>query len=92
MRRPAADRAAHLARLRTPTLILQGERDPFGRREEVAERPLSPRVRLHWLADGDHGLRPRKSSGRSAAEAWAEAVGICAAFLAELSAGDARAG
>ena len=33
--RPQQLRTAHLMNLRTPTLILQGERDSFGRREEV---------------------------------------------------------
>ena len=37
--RPERLRTAHLAALRTPTLICQGTRDPFGRPEEVAAYP-----------------------------------------------------
>ena len=53
--------------LRTPCLIVQGSRDPFGTREEVAGyKPSAPAVRLHWAEDGNHDLVPRKASGRSA--------------------------
>lgn len=58
-------RTAHLEALRTPALICQGERDPFGTAEEVAHYRLSPAITLHWLADGDHDLKPRKASGLS---------------------------
>ena len=55
----------HLAGLRTPTLICQGTRDPFGRPDEVEGYRLSPAIRVAWIADGDHSLVPRKSSGRT---------------------------
>ncbi len=56
-------RTAHLRDLRTPTLIVQGTRDPFGTREEVAGYDLSPAIRVVWLEDGDHSFKPRVSSG-----------------------------
>jgi len=62
---PQPLRTAHLAGLRTPTLICQGTRDPFGRPEEVADDPLSPAVRIVWVPDGDHSLMPHKGSGRT---------------------------
>lgn len=74
-------RIEHLRALRTPTLILQGARDPFGSAEEVTGYPLSTAIRLHWLADGDHGFKPRKASGRTEAENWAEALDAMVAFL-----------
>lgn len=61
---PEKLRTAHLAALRTPTLIVQGRRDPFGTAEEVAAYPLSPAIRLVWL-DGDHSLEPRRLDGVS---------------------------
>ncbi len=79
--RPEAPRIDHLRAIATPTLILQGTRDPFGRREEVAAYPLGPAVRVHWLEDGDHGFVPRKASGRTAQQNWDEAVAVSAAFL-----------
>src|SRR5690606_4588557 len=57
-RRPDQLRTEHLETLRTPTLILQGERDPFGTRAEVEGYRLSPAVRVEWLPDGDHSLVP----------------------------------
>ena len=56
-------RTAHLESLKTPALICQGARDPFGTREEVSGYRLSPKIELHWLEDGDHDFRPRKASG-----------------------------
>ena len=42
--KPDRLRVEHLETMRTPTLILQGERDPFGRREEVEGYQLSDTV------------------------------------------------
>src|SRR5262245_60249440 len=67
-------RVEHLQTIKTPTLILQGERDPFGNREEVAGYKLSRAVRVHWLGDGDHSFKPRKSSGRAEEQNRREAV------------------
>ena len=74
-------RTAHLRGLRTPTLIVQGTRDPFGTREEVAGYELSPAVRVVWLEDGDHSFKPRKSSGHTEAEHLAAAVEEVAGFV-----------
>ena len=79
--RPAKLRTAHLANLRTPTLILQGERDPFGNQEEVAGYLLSSAVTVHWIADGDHGFKPRRRSGRTLEQNTAESVARTVAFL-----------
>jgi predicted alpha/beta-hydrolase family hydrolase len=62
-KRPDQLRTKHLAALACPTLIVQGERDPFGTRAEVAGYSLAPAIRIHWATDGDHDLAPRKSSG-----------------------------
>jgi predicted alpha/beta-hydrolase family hydrolase len=83
-RKPEQLRTAHLAALRTPTLILQGERDPFGTPDEVAGYALSPQIRVEWIPDGDHSLVPRKASGRTRAENLAAAVEAIAAFAAHL--------
>lgn len=58
---PEKLRTTHLHDLQTPTLILQGERDPFGPKDEVAKYELSPSIRVEWLADGDHSFKPRRS-------------------------------
>ena len=67
--KPAQLRTAHLMTLETPTLICQGTRDPFGTVDEVPGYGLPERIRILWLEDGDHDLKPRKSiSGFSAAD------------------------
>lgn len=78
------ERLAHLARLTTPTLICQGERDALGSRTEAESYKLSPAVRVHWLADGDHGFKSRQASGLSEADNWRQAIAAVAAFVKEL--------
>jgi uncharacterized protein len=67
--KPQQLRTAHLQDLKTPALIVQGTRDPFGTREEVDAYGLPTSIEILWLEDGDHDLKPRKSiSGLTAAE------------------------
>lgn len=63
--KPDRLRIAHLQTLKTPALIVQGTRDPFGTMEEVASYPLSPAIELTWIEDGNHSFEPRKKSGRT---------------------------
>ncbi|MFT6284620.1 MAG: putative alpha/beta-hydrolase family hydrolase [Arenicella sp.] len=56
-------RTEHLLAINKPVLILQGERDTFGTRQEVDKYNLSAQVHLNFLADGDHSFKPRKASG-----------------------------
>jgi predicted alpha/beta-hydrolase family hydrolase len=82
--KPLQLRTEHLAALRTPTLILQGERDTFGRREEVEAYSLSPQVQLGWIPSGDHSFKPTRSSGLSEEENWATAVALSDQFMRQL--------
>ncbi len=61
--RPEHPRVAHLSGLQTSALICQGERDPFGSREEVTGYALSPSIEMVWIADGEHSFKPRRASG-----------------------------
>jgi predicted alpha/beta-hydrolase family hydrolase len=81
--KPLQLRTEHMAALRTPTLILQGERDSFGARQEVEGYGLSPAVRLAWIPHGDHSFKPTRRSGLSEAENWATAVALSDGFLRE---------
>jgi predicted alpha/beta-hydrolase family hydrolase len=74
-------RVAHLAALRTPTLIVQGTRDPFGSPEEIASYPLSSAIEVKYVEDGDHSFEPRKKSGRTEAQNLEEAAEWVAAFM-----------
>jgi predicted alpha/beta-hydrolase family hydrolase len=82
--RPDTLRIAHLENLATPTLILQGTRDTLGSREDIAGYKLSPVIDIHFLEDGDHSFKPRKSSGRTYAQNFKEAVEVLAAFCRAL--------
>jgi predicted alpha/beta-hydrolase family hydrolase len=79
--KPDKLRVEHLQAIKTPTLILQGERDPFGDRKDVAKYKLSRSVEIAWLKDGDHGFKPRKSSGTTEIHNWDAAAGLVRAFL-----------
>jgi uncharacterized protein len=79
--KPERLRVAHLASLRTPTLIVQGTRDALGKREEVAGYELSPAIRIVWIDDGDHSLKPRARSGRSEKQNLDEAAKAVVEFI-----------
>ena len=79
--KPEVLRTDHLRRLGTPALFVQGSRDPFGSREEVCAYDLSPAITFHWAEDGDHGLKPRKRSGRTEAQNLSEAQAAIARFV-----------
>jgi len=79
--KPEKLRTAHLEHIITPTLILQGERDPFGKPYEVENYILSSNIRIHWLPDGDHGLKPRKASGKTQLDNWQESISKSIEFI-----------
>lgn len=79
--KPEKPRVAHLAELRTPTLILQGERDALGNRETVSDYYLSSAVTIDWLAAADHDLKPLKRSGLTHEQHLDRAADAIAAFL-----------
>jgi len=81
---PGPNRLEHLEALKTATLICQGTRDPFGTIDEVLGYQLSKKIKLVWLEDGDHGFKPRKKSGRTEEQNWAQALDAIAAFAARL--------
>jgi predicted alpha/beta-hydrolase family hydrolase len=61
--KPEKPRVAHLAELKTPSLIVQGERDALGNREAVEGYVLSKAIELLWLPTANHDLKPLKASG-----------------------------
>lgn len=63
--KPDKYRGEHLNELPVPMLICQGQRDNFGSQSEYQHLSLPDQIKLHWISDGDHGFKPRKSSGVS---------------------------
>jgi uncharacterized protein len=80
-KQPTKLRTAHLAELRTPTLIVQGTRDEFGSRDEVSGYALSQAIRLLWLEGGDHSYKPAKGSGVTARQHLEHAIDAVADFV-----------
>ena len=75
------DRITHLETLKTRSLILQGERDSFGNKNEVLSYQLSQSIELRWLNDGDHSFKPRKKSGFDLAGNMDEAAKAIVEFI-----------
>lgn len=79
--KPEKPRVEHLAGLKTPTLIVQGERDALGSREAVEGYTLAPNIEVFWLVAGDHDLKPLKASGFTHEQHLAAAAQKVAEFL-----------
>ena len=82
--KPDKYKGEHLAELQKPCLILQGERDTFGKREEFADFDLSDSIRVEFIPDGDHSFKPRKSSGYTEQQNIALIVEKLSAFIKEV--------
>jgi predicted alpha/beta-hydrolase family hydrolase len=82
---PEKLRTEHLLGLRTPALVCQGTRDPFGTIDEVPGYGLPASIRVVWLDDGEHEFKPRVTvSGHTHAEHLATAADAVADFVARL--------
>ena len=79
--KPEQLRTAHLASLRSPLLILQGERDSFGNRSAVEGYALSASVDVGWIPGGDHSFKPNRTSGLDQAAALEMAIAETDRFL-----------
>ena len=83
--KPENLRTEHLEEIKTPSLIIQGERDPFGKPEEVKTYDLSRNIKVEWLPDGDHSFKPRKKSGFTEGDNLQKAVSLATDFIVESS-------
>jgi len=63
--KPEKLRTLHFPLIQQDTLIIQGERDRLGSRDEVQSYGLPEEIQWLWLEDGDHDLKPRIKSGFS---------------------------
>lgn len=79
-KQPDKLRTGHLLDLKCPTLIVQGERDPFGSRAEVEALELPATIAFEWAVDGDHDLGPRGGSGTTRSANLAAAADAVSAF------------
>ena len=79
--KPDKLRVDHLANMHCDCLIVQGERDTMGNAQEVAGYGLPDKVRVEFLNDGDHSLKPRKASGFTHQQHIDSACDRIAAFI-----------
>ena len=84
-RKPSTLRTAHLAKSKSPTLMIQGTRDPLGNRAEVATYNLPQKIFLEWVESADHDLKPLKASGVSHDQALLQACSAITDFTLKLN-------
>ncbi|MCB1472161.1 MAG: alpha/beta fold hydrolase [Rhodobiaceae bacterium] len=78
---PDALRLDPLNDARVPVFVCQGDRDPFGRREEIETYPLAAHVKFAWLDDGDHDFKPRGRAEATWTSNLDAAADAAAAFM-----------
>ena len=76
-------RTEHFSRLTAPLYIIQGERDPFGKRPELAGLSWS-QVRIYWLAAADHDFKPTKASKLQQQQLIDEVAAYCSEVIDEM--------
>ena len=87
--RPQQWRTDHWPRVGLPMLVMQGERDLFGKRDEVVTHlaglaeSVSASVRIRWWSDADHDLVPGKRSGLDAGQQLQDCSREVAEFVRE---------
>ncbi|HWJ08087.1 MAG TPA: alpha/beta family hydrolase [Nocardioides sp.] len=89
--RPEKSRLEELELVGVPTLVVQGERDPFGRPEEFPD-PLPGRTDLAVVPGADHGLAVPKRGPVTEEEAMAIVVESTLEWIIREVVGNAAAG
>lgn len=67
-KKPENLRLMPLQETQRPVLILQGDRDALGNKDEIKSYKVSELCQVHFFTDGDHDLKPRVKSGYTLAE------------------------
>jgi predicted alpha/beta-hydrolase family hydrolase len=84
--KPEKVRVDHFPELSCPVLVCQGERDTMGNVNDVTQYRLAENMSIEWYVDGDHDLKPRKSSGLSHDQHLQAAVNRVSQFIHEITA------
>lgn len=79
--KPETLRTEHLHSVNKPILILQGERDPFGKRAEIEAYSLCNNIQVQYLTDGEHSFKPGKRSGLTQAQNMEAAIARSKQFI-----------
>jgi predicted alpha/beta-hydrolase family hydrolase len=80
---PSIDRADHLGQVSIPMLFVSGDRDALAELDllKAVVAGLGDRATLHLIASANHSLKVAAKSGRTAAEAEAEALDSIAEWM-----------
>ncbi|WP_218642687.1 alpha/beta family hydrolase [Colwellia sp. UCD-KL20] len=84
-KKPENLRLAPLQETVLPILILQGDRDALGNKEEIENYALSDLCEVVYFVDGDHDLKPRVKSGYTHQQHLKTAVEQLVRFIHEKS-------
>jgi predicted alpha/beta-hydrolase family hydrolase len=84
-KKPEKLRLEPLFESQKPVLIVQGDRDTLGDKEEIGSYNLPEHCQSLFLADGDHSLKPRVKSGMTYQGHLLTASVAIAAFIKEHS-------
>jgi uncharacterized protein len=83
--RPEKLRSEHLPKIKAPMLFVQGSRDAFGNKEEIAAtiKKLKLPAKLYAVEGGDHSLKVPKSVGPQQ-EVYERVMDVIAEWVREL--------
>jgi len=83
--KPGIERADHLAQIEIPMLFVSGERDALAELDLLNSvvASLGSRAALHLVERADHSFKVAAKSGRTGAEAEAEALDAVAGWMLE---------
>ncbi|HEV8138414.1 MAG TPA: alpha/beta fold hydrolase [Pyrinomonadaceae bacterium] len=81
--RPDKLRSEHLPKIKAPMLFVQGSRDAFGSKQEIAStiKKLKLPAELFAVEGGDHSLKVPKSGGISQADVYTSAMDHIAEWI-----------
>jgi uncharacterized protein len=84
--KPDRSRTEHFPAVRSPVLFVSGTRDSLAGQEALtaAARAIPGPVTFHWIESADHGYRPLKASGRTAADVLSEVADTATKWVADL--------
>jgi predicted alpha/beta-hydrolase family hydrolase len=86
MGKPELRRDTHFRYLTMPVLFASGTRDNLAPRAELTRsaRKVKGPVTFHWIDTADHGFRPLKASGRTAAQVLEDVAAEVVRFVLAL--------
>ena len=81
--KPGIERAEHLAKVQIPMLFVSGDHDALAELDllKPVVAGLGERATLHLVNDADHSLKVPAKSGRTSADAEAEALDALANWM-----------